>query len=89
MANGMLGRRGHPQLNRNGELKHLLTVEGLPRAVLAFVERAWPRLRRAIELDLTFEALPPKGCTRCLDLERALSELTPQFVASAATGGIQ
>ncbi|QDX23325.1 aspartate carbamoyltransferase catalytic subunit [Pandoraea pnomenusa] len=37
MANGMLGRRGHPQLNRNGELKHLLTVEGLPRAVLMHI----------------------------------------------------
>ncbi|ALS59123.1 aspartate carbamoyltransferase catalytic subunit [Pandoraea norimbergensis] len=37
MANGMLGRRGHPQLTRNGELKHLLTVEGLPRAVLTHI----------------------------------------------------
>lgn len=37
MANGILGRRGHPQLNRNGELKHLLTVEGLPRAVLMHI----------------------------------------------------
>lgn len=37
MANGILGRRGHPQLNRHGELKHLLTVEGLPRAVLTHI----------------------------------------------------
>ncbi|VVE38812.1 aspartate carbamoyltransferase [Pandoraea anhela] len=37
MANGILGRRGHPQLNRHGELKHLLTVEGLPRAVLMHI----------------------------------------------------
>ncbi|VVE84757.1 aspartate carbamoyltransferase catalytic subunit [Pandoraea sputorum] len=37
MANGILGRRGHPQLTRNGELKHLLTVEGLPRAVLMHI----------------------------------------------------
>jgi aspartate carbamoyltransferase catalytic subunit len=24
----------HPQLNSHGELKHLLTIEGLPRATL-------------------------------------------------------
>lgn len=24
----------HPQLNRNGELRHLLTTEGLPAAIL-------------------------------------------------------
>lgn len=24
----------HPQLNSNGELKHLLTTEGLPKAIL-------------------------------------------------------
>ncbi|WP_338862257.1 aspartate carbamoyltransferase catalytic subunit [Mycetohabitans rhizoxinica] len=29
--------RGHPQLNRHGELKHLLTIEGLPRAVVTHI----------------------------------------------------
>lgn len=32
-ARAMPGR-GNPQLTRNGELKHLLTIEGLPRAVV-------------------------------------------------------
>lgn len=30
-------------------------VVGLPRQAVAFAERAWPRIRRAIELDLAFE----------------------------------
>ncbi|GAB3625397.1 aspartate carbamoyltransferase [Pandoraea terrae] len=29
--------KGHPQLTRNGELKHLLTVEGLPRQVVTHI----------------------------------------------------
>ncbi|UDG82448.1 aspartate carbamoyltransferase catalytic subunit [Candidatus Vallotia cooleyia] len=29
--------RGHPQLNRHGELKHLLTIEGLPLAVVMHI----------------------------------------------------
>ncbi|MCF2134732.1 MULTISPECIES: aspartate carbamoyltransferase catalytic subunit [Burkholderiaceae] len=29
--------RGHPQLNRHGELKHLLTIEGLPPAVVTHI----------------------------------------------------
>lgn len=32
----MLSRR-HPQLNRNGELIHLLSIEGLPRSVLTHI----------------------------------------------------
>ncbi|CAG7597611.1 aspartate carbamoyltransferase catalytic subunit [Candidatus Vallotia tarda] len=29
--------RGHPQLNQHGELKHLLTLEGLPSAVVTYI----------------------------------------------------
>ncbi|WP_225721240.1 aspartate carbamoyltransferase catalytic subunit [Candidatus Vallotiella sp. (ex Adelges kitamiensis)] len=29
--------RGHPQLNNHGELKHLLTIEGLPHAVITYI----------------------------------------------------
>ncbi|MGI4859380.1 MAG: aspartate carbamoyltransferase catalytic subunit, partial [Janthinobacterium lividum] len=30
-------RAGNPQLTRNGELKHLLTIEGLPRAIVTHI----------------------------------------------------
>ncbi|SDV47850.1 aspartate carbamoyltransferase catalytic subunit [Chitinasiproducens palmae] len=29
--------KGHPQLTRNGELKHLLTIEGLPRDIVTHI----------------------------------------------------
>ena len=33
----------NPQLNKNGELQHLLTIEGLPREIItAILDRAVP-----------------------------------------------
>ncbi|MEA3113341.1 MAG: aspartate carbamoyltransferase catalytic subunit, partial [Caballeronia sp.] len=29
--------KGNPQLTKNGELKHLLTIEGLPRAIVTHI----------------------------------------------------
>lgn len=73
----------------------LLAVEGLPRRVRAFIEKSWPRLRRALELDLAFEQQPAKPapeasatpCRRCAEREEALSRTAA--VTIPAQGGIQ
>ena len=78
------------------EAPELLAVEGLPLRVRAFIEKSWPRLRRAIQLDLVFEQLPESApaasapaqpCARCTEREEALSRAAT--VTIPAQGGVQ